>query len=432
MTEVKRGNGSSGRNISNKSYVKGLRCRECKREYEIAPVHICEVCFGPLEVVYDYENIKLTKSMLRSRKPNMWRYKELLPIEGDPVVYDVGFTPLFRARNLEKYLGCKEIWIKNDGVNFPTLSFKDRVVSIAVKKAKEFGFKAVACASTGNLANSVASIASIYGMKAFIFIPYDLEPTKILASSIYGVEVIGIKGSYDDVNRLSAEIAEKYKIAFVNINIRPFYSEGSKSYGFEIAEQLSFRLPDHVIVPMAGGSLITKIWKAFLEFKMLGLLKEVDVRMYGAQAEGCAPIVDAVKKGLSIFTPVKNPKTIAKSLAIGNPPDGYYAIKVIRESGGWAESPSDKEIVDAIKILAEKEGIFTETAGGVTMGAFLRLLESGKISKSDSVLLSLTGNGIKTQEALTEYVPSIKTIEPTIENFEELYKDILKNFTYES
>ncbi len=411
-----------------KSYVKCLRCRECKREYEIAPIHICEVCFGPLEVEYDYEKIKLTKSMLRSRKPNMWRYRELLPIDGDPVVYDVGFTPLFRAKNLEKYFACKEIWIKNDGVNFPTLSFKDRVVAIAVKKAKEFGFNAVACASTGNLANSVSAIASIYGMKAFIFIPYDLEPTKILASSIYGVEVIGIKGSYDDVNRLCAEIAEKYKIAFVNINIRPFYSEGSKSYGFEIAEQLSFRLPDHIVVPMAGGSLITKIWKAFQEFKTIGLLKEVDTRMYGAQPEGCAPIVNAVKKGLSIFTPVKEPKTIAKSLAIGNPPDGYYAAKVIRESGGWAECPSDQEIISAIKILAEKEGIFTETAGGVTFGAFIRLLESGKISKSDSVLISLTGNGLKTQEALAEYVPPIKIIEPYVERFEEAFKNDLAKF----
>jgi len=410
------------------SFVKCLRCRECRREYEIAPIHICEACFGPLEVEYDYERIKLTKSMLRSRKPNMWRYRELLPVEGEQIVEDVGFTPIFRARNLERYLGFKEIWIKNDGVNFPTLSFKDRVVSIAVKKAKEFGFNAVACASTGNLANSVASIASMAGMKSFVFIPYDLEPTKILATSIYGGEVIGIKGNYDEVNRLCAEIAEKYKIAFVNINIRPFYSEGSKTYGFEIAEQLSFRLPDHIIVPMAGGSLITKIWKAFQEFKLLGLLKEVDVRMYGAQPEGCAPIVNAVKRHLTIFTPVKEPKTIAKSLAIGNPPDGYYAAKVIRESGGWAESPSDREIINAIKLLAEKEGIFTETAGGVTFGAFLRLYEHGKISKSDSVLISLTGNGLKTQEALSEDVPKIKLISPTIEDFEEIYKDELVKY----
>ena len=410
------------------SFVRGLRCRECRREYEVSPTHICEACFGPLEVEYNYEKIKLTKAILRSRKQNMWRYRELLPVDGEPIVEDVGFTPLFRARNLEKYLGFREIWIKNDGVNFPTLSFKDRVVAIAVKRAKDFGFSAVACASTGNLANSVASIASMSGMKAFIFIPHDLEPTKILATSIYGVEVIGIKGNYDDVNRLCAEIAEKYKIAFVNINIRPFYSEGSKTYGFEIAEQLSFRLPDHIVVPMAGGSLITKIWKAFQEFKTLGLLKEVDVRMYGAQPEGCAPIVNAVKKQLAIFTPVKEPKTIAKSLAIGNPPDGYYAARVIRESGGWAESPSDKEIINAIKLLAEKEGIFTETAGGVTFGAFLRLYEQGKIAKSDSVLISLTGNGLKTQEALVEDVPSIKVITSTIENFEEVYKDELNSF----
>lgn len=411
-----------------KSYVKCLKCRECKREYPLGPINICEVCFGPLEVEYDYDSIELDAKKIKSRKPNMWRYAELLPVDGDPVVQDVGFTPIFRARNLEKYFGCKEIWIKNDGVNFPTLSFKDRVVSIAVKKAKDFGFNAVACASTGNLANSVASISAMYGMKAFIFIPYDLEPTKILATSVYGAEVIGIKGNYDNVNRLCTEISERYKIAFVNINIRPFYSEGSKTYGFEIAEQLSFRLPDHVVVPIAGGSLIVKIWKAFKEFERLGLLKEVETRMYGAQPEGCAPVVNAVKKDLSIFTPVKEPKTIAKSLAIGNPPDGYYSIKVIKESKGYAESPSDKEIIEAIKILAEKEGIYTETAGGVTFGAFIRLLYSGKISKSDSSLICLTGNGLKTQEALAESVPPIKIIEPTIENFQKLYDDRLQDY----
>lgn len=411
-----------------RSYVKSLRCRECKREYEIAPTNICEVCFGPLEVEYDYDSIHLDVRRMKSRKPNMWRYSELLPVDGDPIVEDVGFTPLFRARNLERYFGCKEIWIKNDGVNFPTLSFKDRVVAIAVKKAKDFGFEAVACASTGNLANSVASISAMFGMKAFIFIPYDLEPTKILATSIYGAEVIGIRGSYDNVNRLCTEISERYKIAFVNINIRPFYSEGSKTYGFEIAEQLSFRLPDHVIVPMAGGSLIVKIWKAFKEFERLGILREVNARMYGAQPEGCAPIVNAVKKDLAIFTPVKEPKTIAKSLAIGNPPDGYYAAKVIRESKGYAESPSDKEIIEAIKILAEKEGIYTETAGGVTFGAFIRLLSSGIISKGDSSLICLTGNGLKTQEALSESLPPIKIIQPNIEDFQNLYAERLQNY----
>lgn len=410
-----------------RSYVKGLKCRECKREYETAPTNICEVCFGPLEVEYDYDSIDLDVRKIRSRKPNMWRYKELLPVDGDPVVESVGFTPLFRAKNLERYLGCKEIWIKNDGVNFPTLSFKDRVVAIAVKKAKEFGYTSVACASTGNLANSVASIAAMYGMKAFIFIPYDLEPTKILATSIYGAEVIGIKGNYDSVNRLCTEISEKYRIAFVNINIRPFYSEGSKTYGFEIAEQLSFRLPDHIVVPMAGGSLIVKIWKALKEFHRLGILRKLETKIYGAQPEGCAPIVNAIKKDLTIFTPVKEPRTIAKSLAIGNPPDGYYAAKVIRETNGYAESPSDKEIIEAIKMLAEKEGIYTETAGGVTLGAFIRLLASGKISKRDSSLICLTGNGLKTQEALSEYVPPIKIIEPTVESFQELYEDKLQS-----
>lgn len=404
--------------------VKELKCRECGRGYGVAPIHVCEYCFGPLEVVFDYSKIELSKDMLAERPFNMWRYKEFLPVEEVPEIgLEVGYTPLMRARNLEKYLGMKEIWIKNDAVNFPTLSFKDRVVTVAVAKAKEFGFDVVACASTGNLANSVAACAAAYGMKAYVFIPYDLERTKIVGTSVYGADVIAVKGTYDEVNRLCAEIASRYRWAFVNINIRPFYSEGSKTFGFEVVEQLGWRLPDHIIVPMAGGSLIIKVCKAFRELEMLGFVKSMHTKFHGAQAEGCAPIVDAVWRNLELFVPVKEPKTVAKSLAIGNPPDGYYAAKVIRESGGWAEAPNDSEIIEAMQILAEKEGIFTETAGGVTFGAMIRLVESGHISRSDSVVLSITGNGLKTQEALYGHIKEPKVIHAKLHDFEELLGD---------
>lgn len=404
------------------SYVKGLKCRECGKEYPKEALHVCEYCFGPLEVNYDYEKIKksLSREIISKRPPNMWRYKELLPIDGEPKVgLDVGFTPLVRAKNLEKALGVKELYLKNDAVNYPTLSFKDRVVAVAISKAIEFDFKVIACASTGNLANSVAANAAACGMESYVFIPHDLEQTKILGTLVYGTNVIAIKGNYDEVNRLCSEIAGKYGWAFVNINIRPYYAEGSKAFGYEIAEQMGWKLPKHIVVPMAGGSLITKIWKAFKEFHKLGLVDTLNTKVYGAQATGCSPITTAVKEGTELIKPVK-PKTIAKSLAIGNPADGFYSAKVMRESNGWGEDVSDEEIIDAMKLLAETEGIFAETAGGVTLGVAKKLIEQGRIPKDESIVVSITGNGLKTQEALVGRIGAPRTINARLAEFDEL------------
>ncbi len=414
-------------------FMKALRCRECGREYPKEALHVCEYCFGPLEVVYEYEQIKkvISRDTIEKRPQNMWRYRELLPIEGEPAVgREVGFTPLIRARNLEKALGVKELYVKNDAVNYPTLSFKDRVVSVAISRAKEMGFEVVSCASTGNLANSVAANAAACGMESYVFIPFDLEPTKIVGTLVYGARVVGIRGTYDEVNRLCSEIAGKYGWAFVNINIRPYYAEGSKTFGFEIAEQLGWRLPKHTVVPMAGGSLITKVWKAYNELYKLGLVDNLDARVYGAQATGCAPIVTAVKRGKELIEPVV-PNTIAKSLAIGNPADGYYSVKAIRESGGWAEDVSDEEILSAIKLLAETEGIFTETAGGVTLGVTMKLIEQGRIPRDESIVVSITGNGLKTQEALQGSLQEVPTINATLKEFDELVKKMDEKYALE-
>jgi len=406
------------------SYVKGLKCRECGREYPKEPLYVCEYCFGPLEVVYDYERIKkkLTKELIASRPKNLWRYKELLPLDGEPTDgLNSGFTPLIRAKNLEKVLGVKELYIKDDSVCHPTLSFKDRVVAVALSKAKEFGFETVACASTGNLANSVSAQAAIAGLKRYIFIPADLELGKIVGTLIYNPILVAVEGNYDQVNRLCSEIANKYKWAFVNINIRPYYAEGSKTFGFEIAEQLGWRAPKHIIVPCAGGSLITKIYKGLKELEKLELIPKVNTKIYAAQATGCAPIVNAVKENSEIIKPVK-PNTIAKSLAIGNPADGVYAVSTVKESGGWAEDVSDEEIVEAIKLLAKTEGIFTETAGGVTLGVTKKLIEQGRIPKDESIVISITGNGLKTQEAVVENIGKPIKIKPNITSFEENVK----------
>ncbi|OGW71309.1 MAG: threonine synthase [Omnitrophica bacterium GWA2_41_15] len=403
------------------SYVKGLKCRECARLYPKEPIYVCEYCFGPLEVDYDYEKIKhkLTRVVIEARSKNMWRYRELLPIDKEPVVgLETGFTPLIRARNLEKALGVKELYLKDDSVNHPTMSFKDRVVSVALSKAKEFGFDTVACASTGNLANSVAAQSAIANLKRYIFIPADLELGKVISSLIYNPVLVAVDGNYDQVNRLCSEIAMKYKWAFVNINIRPYYAEGSKTYGYEIIEQLGWKAPKHIIVPCAGGSLITKIWKALKEFKNIGFIDKFDTKMYASQAAGCSPIVTAVKENLEIIKPVK-PNTIAKSLAIGNPADGVYAVGTVKESGGWAEDVSDEGIVEAIKLLAETEGIFTETAGGVTLGAAKKLIEQGKIPRNESIVICITGNGLKTQEAVKDKIGKPIRIKPTLDSFEQ-------------
>src|SRR3989338_7269148 len=406
------------------SYVSGLKCRECGKEREKAPIHVCELCFGPLEVVYDYEKIgkDLTKNKIQSRAPNMWRYRELLPIDGEPTVgRQVGFTPLRRADRLAKVLGIKELYIKNDAVNYPTLSFKDRVVSVALSKAREFGFKVVACASTGNLANSVAALAAAADLHSFVFIPYDLEATKVLGTMIYGTNLVGIKGTYDEVNRLCSEIAGKYNWAFVNINMRAFYAEGSKSMGYEIAEQLGWKIPQHIVVPMASGSLLTKIHKSFYELEQLGFISSSSTKMYGAQATGCAPISTCVKENQDFFKPVK-PNTIPNSLAIGNPADVYYAAKVIKQTGGWSENVSDDEIIDAIRLLAETEGVFAETAGGVTLGCAQKLIKDGRITLDESLVICITGNGLKTQEAVVHKLDKPPIIQPSLKAFEELYE----------
>ncbi len=408
------------------SYVRGLKCRECGREYAIAPIYVCEFCFGPLEVIYDYESIKevLTKKVIEKRAKNLWRYQELLPIDGDPLAgLNSGFTPLVKADNLAKIFGLNELYIKDDTVVHPTLSFKDRVVAIALTKAKEFGFDTVACASTGNLAHSVSAHGARAGFQRFIFIPATLEASKIIASLIYEPNLIAVDGNYDDVNRLCSEIANKYKWAFVNINIRPFYAEGSKTYGFEIIEQLGWRAPDNIIIPCASGSLLTKIWKSFKEFKEIGIIKELKTKVFAAQATGCSPITTAIKIGSDIIKPVK-PNTIAKSLAIGNPADGYYATQVVAEAGGTGEDVSDQEIIDGIKLLARTEGIFAETAGGVTVAATQKLIESGKIRRDETTVICVTGNGLKTQEALDGYTIRPHFIKPNISSFEEALEKI--------
>ncbi len=402
--------------------MKALKCRECGREYPLAATHVCEFDFGPLEVAYDYDRIKqsLTKKAIESRGKNMWRYRELLPIAGEPTVgCEVGFTPLIKADRLAKRLGIRELWIKNDTVNYPTLSFKDRVVSVALSRAKELGFTTVACASTGNLANSVAANAAAAGLKAYVFIPSDLEQGKILNSLVYGANVVGIKGHYDEVNRLCAEIAGKYGWAFVNVNMRPYYAEGSKSMGFEIIEQLGWKIPQHTVVPMASGSLLTKIQKSYQEFVKLGLVQQSRYSVHGAQATGCSPISVAQKAGLDFFKPVK-PNTIAKSLAIGTPADGFYALKVMKETGGAADDVTDDEIRDGIKMLAECEGIFAETAGGVTVAVAKKLVATGKIPAMDSAVLCITGNGLKTLESVAGHVGQAREIRPSLREFESL------------
>ena len=409
-------------------YVSGLKCRECGREYPVDPIYVCEFCFGPLEVVFDYKKIKkvLTKKNIKSREKNLWRYKELLPIDGEPQVgLESGFTPLIKADNLAKELGVSELYVKDDTVVHPTLSFKDRVVAVALTKAKEFGFDTVACASTGNLAHSVSAHGAKAGFKRFVFIPANLEASKIVASLVYEPNLVAVDGNYDEVNRLCSEIANKYKWAFVNINIRPFYAEGSKTQGFEIIEQLDWKAPDNVVVPCASGSLLTKVWKAFKEFKKIGILKKLDTKVFAAQATGCSPIVAAIKQGTDVIRPVK-PDTIAKSLAIGNPADGFYACQVVRETGGYGEDVSDKEIIDGIKLLAKTEGIFAETAGGVTVACTKKLIESGKIGRDETTVICITGNGLKTQEALIGQTTEMHYIKPNLAAFEEVLKKIQK------
>jgi threonine synthase len=397
-----------------------LRCRECGRSYGIQPLSICDECFSPLEIVFDLEaaRSKFTREAIAQGPLNMWRYRALLPI---PENYEpqtpVGMTPLLKAPRLGARIGASNLYIKNDAVCLPTLSFKDRVVAVALANAQAFGFDTVGCSSTGNLANAVAAQAARLGLKTFILVPADLEPAKILNTQVYGATLVRVDGNYDHVNRLSSQIADRYNWGFVNVNLRPYYAEGSKTVGFEIAEQLGWKLPDNIVCPMAGGSLITKIKKAFTELIALGLVEEKQVKFFGAQATGCSPISTAVKNDTETIEP-QRPNTIARSLAIGNPADGAYASRAIRASGGWAEDVSDVEIVSAIQELAETEGVFAETAGGVTTAVTARLYAHGRIQANELTVTCITGNGLKTTDCLQGAYEQERAIRPRLSDFE--------------
>jgi threonine synthase len=408
------------------TYIRGLVCRECGRGVPQGPVHVCEHCFGPLEVDYDYPAIRavLTRNRIESGPRSVWRYRDLLPLDAEPLVgRHVGMTPLVRARNLGEVWGLGELYLKNDAVCHPTWSFKDRVVSVAVSKAREFGLDTVACASTGNLANSVAAHAAEAGLPAYVFIPAGLESGKVLGTLVYGAAVFAVEGSYDDVNRLCSELADRHPWAFVNVNLRPYYGEGSKTVGYEIAEQLGWRAPAHVVVPCAGGALLTKIWKAFAELRDVGLLDVVGTRMHAAQAAGCGPIVTMIREGSNVLVPVR-PRTVAKSLAIGNPADGYYAAHAVRESGGWAADARDEEILEAMELLARTEGIFAETAGGVTLAATRKLVAEGRIGRDEPVVVCITGSGLKTVESLEPRLAEPMRVGPSLAAVEAVLPEL--------
>jgi threonine synthase len=409
------------------SYVLGLKCKECGHRVPVSPVHVCEACFGPYEVEYDYEGMKgkVTRASIEAGPKSLWRYKDLLPVDRGVTGKHSGYTPLKRAGRLAAELGCKELYIKDDSCNYPTYSYKERVVSVAISKAVEFGFDTVGCASTGNLANSTAAHAAEAGIRCFVMIPHDLELGKVLGSLIFAPTMVRIRGNYDDVNRLCTEIADKYGWAIVNVNLRPYYTEGAKTYGFEIAEQLGWRLPQHTVVPTAGGTILPKIYKAYQEFIKLGIVEDTGAKIYSAQAAGCNPVVTAIQKGVDIIEPQK-PNTIAKSIAIGNPADGYYAAQVVRDSGGWGESATDREIVDAIKLLARTEGIWTEPAGGTTLAAAIKLIQSGRIPKDESIVVSITGNGLKTVEVVQDELVQPTVIEPKLAEFDKMIEEARK------
>ncbi|MEM2212953.1 MAG: threonine synthase [Candidatus Nezhaarchaeales archaeon] len=404
-----------------RSYVEALRCRECGREFPAVRAYACNQCFGPLEVVYNADSIRLSKTSFEGRPRTIWRYRELLPINDWNKVIDleVGYTPLRKCDRLAKALGLKTLYIKDDTVN-PTASFKDRPAAVAVSKALEFDVEAIGCASTGNLAAAVAAHAAKAGLPCYVFIPADTETNKIAQAATYGANIVAVKGTYDEVNRLALQVAETYNWAFANINMRPYYVEGSKTLAFEVCEQLDWRGPDHVIVPTASGALLCAIDRGLKQFNELGLINYENTKLTAAQPEGCSPIVKAFKSGKDDIEPVERPQTIARSLAIGDPADGIYALKVIRQSGGVAESASDDEIVYAIKLLGKTEGIFAEPAGGVTIAVAKKLVESGEISVDEEVLCCITGSGFKAPEYILESASKFEVIEPSIRAFEKL------------
>jgi threonine synthase len=400
--------------------LKGLACRECGQRFPIEPIHVCDFCFGPLEVQYDYDLLResVTRESIERGPLSIWRYRDLLPVESlADTGWRVGYTPLQPAHNLGKALGLDDLWIKNDSVN-PTYSFKDRVVAVASAKAREFGFDTFACASTGNLASAVAAAGIRVGLKTYVFLPWDTEQSKILNALVYGANVIAVKGTYDDVNRLCSEIADQRNWAFCNINVRPYYSEGSKTLAFETAEQLGWEAPDHVVVPIASGSLLTKITKGFEELGKVGLIEPKKVRVSGAQADGCNPVSSAFAQGWDSVKPVHRPDTIAKSLAIGNPADGYYVLKIVRERGGAVLDATNDEIAEGMRLLAGTEGVFAETAGGVTVAVLKKLVEQGVIKRGERTVAYITGNGLKTLDAVAPVLAQPPLVEPTLDAFD--------------
>lgn len=407
------------------SHVTGLQCHLCKARYPAQALWVCDKCLGPLEVIYDYDAIRkhISRSLIEGRPNNLWRYRELLPIEGEPRTgLHSGFTPLVRSQRLAQRLGVRELYIKDDSVNHPTFSYKDRVVSVAATRAVELGFQVFGCASTGNLANSVSSHAARLGVECYVFIPHDLEANKVLGSAIYNPHLISIRGNYDDVNRLCTQIAEKYGWGFANINLRSYYAEGAKTYGFEIAEQLGWRFPQHVVSPVAGGTLLPRIMRGFREFKTVGLVDGPLPKIHAAQAAGCAPVVRALEEGLDFPDPVK-PKTIAKSIAIGNPADGFQVLSTVRSSGGSGAMVADDQILEAIHLLAETEGIFTEPAGGTTLAATIQLIERGVIPRDESIVIGITGNGYKTSEVVRDRVAPPVQLGRSLQEFEAFLID---------
>jgi len=401
------------------SFARTLRCRKCGQEYPLQPMNVCDFCLSPLEVSYDYQAMAkaINRDKLSQGPRSMWRYRDLLPAEDKEVDIGTGFTPLVKADNLGRELGLEQLYIKNDCLN-PTYSFKDRAVSVAASKAREFGFDTLACASTGNLAASVAAHAAKAKMKAYVFVPADVEPGKLVGAAIYNPVLITVNGSYDDVNRLCAKVTQKYRLGFININLRPYYAEGSKTLGYEVAEQLGWRAPDCVVAPAASGLLFTRIWKALDELSMLGLIEPANTHMFVSQAAGSAPIVNAFEMGSHHVNPVV-PDTIAKSIAIGNPTDGYYALRVARQSGGGACAVTDDEAIAGIKLLAQTEGIFTEAAGGVVVSALKKLAATGAIKRQELTVAFITGAGPRTQDILASTVQPVAT-EPNLESLEKV------------
>jgi threonine synthase len=404
------------------SALVGLQCHLCQATFPAEATYVCHKCLGPLEPVYDYSRVELSRDIIERRPKNLWRYRELLPITGEPLTgFNSGFTPLVRCTRLAERLGLSELYIKDDSVNHPTLSYKDRVVSVAATRAVELGFKVLACASTGNLANSVAAHAARLGLECVVFIPDNLEPGKIFGSAIYRPTILAIAGNYDDVNRLCSQVGDRYGWGFANINLRAYYAEGAKTMGFEIAEQLGWRYPDHLVSPAAGGTLLPRIVRGLRELRTIGLVEGELPHVHAAQAAGCAPIVNALEAGLDHPEPVR-PNTIAKSIAIGNPADGYQVIESVRATGGSGAAVSDRHILEAIQLLAETEGIFTEPAGGTTLAATIELVKRGAIGRDESVVVCVTGNGYKTADVISDRLTAPIRLGRAFKEFESWYE----------